>query len=140
MRSFLSYLFFGLLLTLLSRPNSLVDARINTPPSGDSVVPANPAIQIESDSKQNKPRAQRFLLENLPVAETVQGVKSLLEGSSGHRSLGGGVEDARDLIQQQAWARDDEGKILWWIWLIIALCCTCCCLVCCVSSACCLRD
>ena len=80
MKSFLSTLYFGLLLTFLALPNAFVDARINTP-----------------DSERN-------------------------------------------LIQEQAWARDDEGQILWWIWLIIAICGFICCFVCCWSSACCLRD
>merc|ERR1719491_1469014 len=32
----------------------------------------------------------------------------------------------------QAWARDQNGNILWWIWLIIGLCIVgCCCVSCC---------
>ena len=40
----------------------------------------------------------------------------------------------------QEWARDTNGNILWWIWLIIALCIAGCLCVCCCFSVCCLRD
>mmetsp|Transcript_17289 Transcript_17289/g.43131 ORF Transcript_17289/g.43131 Transcript_17289/m.43131 type:complete len:118 (-) Transcript_17289:339-692(-) len=117
MRSFLSTLFFCLLLAISCLPNGIVDARINTP--GDA--------------------------STITVAETVRSVSHLLQGS--HRSLGGGVEvdasfskNSRSLAQTQSWARDDDGNILWWIWLIIGLGCGFFCIVCCCASACCLRD
>jgi len=136
MRSFVSALFFGLLLSLVSLPNGVVDARIRTP------FDAN-AIKVEPNAKD---QPQRSVFENSALLDTVNGVRMLLQGS--HRSLGGGVENSpvsfpkfqRSLVQQQSWARDDEGKILWWIWLIIGLCCGLCCVVCCCASACCLRD
>lgn len=127
MKSFLSTLLFGLLLSLLSLPNVFVDARINSP------FPAD-AIKVESTAKE---QLQRSLIA---TTDTMNGVRALIEGN--HRTLGGGVESyyQRDLIQEQTWARDDEGNILWWIWLIIAICCFICLFVCCWSSACCLRD
>ncbi len=124
MKSFLSALFFGLLLSFLALPNAFVDARINTP------VLAN-AVKVEPIAKE---QPLRSLVENTNV------VRSLVQGS--HRSLGGGVgsDSQRKLIQEQSWARDDEGEILWWIWLIIGVCAFICLFVCCWSSACCLRD
>mmetsp|Transcript_15441 Transcript_15441/g.31985 ORF Transcript_15441/g.31985 Transcript_15441/m.31985 type:complete len:118 (+) Transcript_15441:1671-2024(+) len=117
MRSFLSTLFFCLLLTISCLPNGIVDARINTP--GDA--------------------------STINVADTVISVSHSPQGS--HRSLGGGVKvDAsfpknhRSLAQTQSWARDDDGKILWWIWLTIGLSSALFCIVCCCASACCLRD
>ena len=99
-------LFFGLLLSI----SCLVDARINTPPANANTLDE--------------------------VAEMVQGVRQLFQGS--HRSLGGGVElDAsslknnhRQLAQTQSWARNDDGNLYWWIWLIIGLSCGLCCIIC----------
>jgi len=127
MRSFLSILFFGFLLALVSLQNDVVvDARIHA--SGDAA-----AIPVKRRQQQQRSSS----------------VGNLLQGSSSHRSLGGGAlaSDAtatlptiRNLAQQQSWARDDDGKILWWIWLIIGLSCGFFCFVCCCASACCLRD
>mmetsp|Transcript_81 Transcript_81/g.104 ORF Transcript_81/g.104 Transcript_81/m.104 type:complete len:280 (+) Transcript_81:47-886(+) len=65
--------------------------------------------------------------------------QSLLHGSNSNRSTNRQSSTHRSLYQ--AWARDTNGKILWWIWFIIALCLTgCCCVSCCFLSACCLKD
>lgn len=165
MRSFLSLtmLFFGLLLSL-SLPNGAVDARINSnsnsnrstkiegSPQNAKPVIVKPAIKIGSSSKQQtqsmesatatstRPQRRRSLL----TESVAMGVRHLLSSEHGHRSLGGGVvsdtDSERSLAQQQDWARDDSGNILWWIWLIIGLSCAMCCIVCCCASACCLRD
>jgi hypothetical protein len=135
MRSFLSTFFFGLFLALLSLSNDgVVDARINTP--GDvTAVPMKSPMQIGTEKAHRPQGIESSLLEAPIVAETIRGMGVLLQGR-GHRSLGGG----RSLAQQPSWARDDEGNILWWVWLIIGLSCFMCCLVCCCASACCLRD
>jgi hypothetical protein len=128
MRSFLSILFFGFLLSLLYLQNgAVVDARIHAP---------DEAAAIPVKRQQQRQRSS-LLIE--------WGVGDLLQGSSshGHRSLGGGVSDVlstRNLFQQQSWARDDDGNFLWWIWLIIGLSCALFWFVCCCASACCLRD
>lgn len=121
-RSFLSMLFFGFLLALVSLQNDVVvDARIHA--SGDAAaIPVKRRQQQRSSSMGN-----------------------LLQGSSSQRSLGGGAlaSDAsatlstiRNLTQQQSWARDDDGNILWWIWLIIGLSCCFFCYICCFVSTC----
>jgi hypothetical protein len=134
MRSFLSIISFLLLLSL-SLPNGVfVDARINTP---ESIV-VKPAITIGSNTNVTREQDNQSI-----TAATVRGVRLFFESS--HRSLGGGVNgvsssSGRSLYQQQEWARDDEGKILWWIWLVIALSGALCFFVCCCASACCLQD
>jgi len=136
MRSFFSIISFLLLLSL-SLPNGvLVDARVNHP---ESVV-GKSGITIGSNTKSTREQDNQSI-----AAATARGVRLLFQSS--HRSLGGGVNgvsssssSGRSLYQQQEWARDDEGKILWWIWLIIALCGALCCFVCCCASACCLQD
>ena len=124
MRSFLSMLFFGFLLTLMmSLQNGVVvDARIHA--SGDAA-----AIPVKRQERH----------------ERSPSVGNLLHAGNSHRSLGASDATAtlstiRNLAQQQSWARDDDGKILWWIWLIIGLSCGFFCFVCCCASACCLRD
>ena len=140
MRSYFSTLFFGLLLSLLSLPQHFfVDARINTP------VDTN-AIKTE---RRNTNYGQAQAEAERSLSEIANAFRLLFQNGSSHRSLGGGVNHSaswnkfqrnRNLVQQQSWARNDEGEILWWIWLIIGLSCGLCVIVCCCSSACCLRD
>eukprot|EP00537_Pseudo-nitzschia_pungens_P018474 CAMPEP_0172408064 /NCGR_PEP_ID=MMETSP1061-20121228/75660_1 /TAXON_ID=37318 /ORGANISM="Pseudo-nitzschia pungens, Strain cf. pungens" /LENGTH=230 /DNA_ID=CAMNT_0013144181 /DNA_START=479 /DNA_END=1170 /DNA_ORIENTATION=+ len=47
--------------------------------------------------------------------------------------------NARRRLNQE-WARDENGKILWWIWVVIGASIAMCGLFCCCMSVCCLRD
>ena len=152
MKSFLSIQILCLL--LLSSFNGLVvDARIGNNNNKNAAIPRKPAIKIGSEQQQQQQHDEqhRSLLSNV-VENLKSELPSLIESIhhasfNTHRAFGGGPTSSRDKSSlsssrslEQAWARDNNGDILWWIWLIIALGIALCFCLCCCTSVCCLRD
>lgn len=121
MRSIRSLFLFGIFVLSF---HGAVEARDNN--NAAVHLPANPAKRVP-------PRGggSRFETETLAEATTRGMRRLLLRGANG---------GDRTLAQKQEWARNDDGELLWWIWLIVGLSIALCCFVCCCSSACCLRD
>lgn len=93
--------------------------------SSSSLVSTTP---VSSDAFLQRRRSLGGGPTTTPVATAASSSTPASASTSHHRSL------------YQEWARDTNGNILWWIWLIIALCIAGCLCVCCCFSVCCLRD
>ena len=93
--------------------------------SSFSLVSTTP---VSSDAFLQRRRSLGGGPTTTPVATAASSSTPASASTSHHRSL------------YQEWARDTNGNILWWIWLIIALCIAGCLCVCCCFSVCCLRD
>lgn len=93
--------------------------------SSSSLVSTTP---VSSDAFLQRRRSLGGGPTTTPTAISASSSTPASASTSHHRSL------------YQEWARDTNGNILWWIWLIIALCIAGCLCVCCCFSVCCLRD
>lgn len=154
MKSFFSIQILCLLL-LSSFNGVIVDARIgsNNNKNKNAAIPQKPAIKIGSEQQRQQQHQEqqhddeqheRSLLSNV-VENLKSELPSLIESIhhasfNTHRSFGGGPTSSSSRSLEQAWARDNNGDILWWIWLIIALGIALCFCLCCCTSVCCLRD
>jgi len=114
-------------------------------------VAATGEIKIDQNQNQNQDQQRSLwdVVDNLKYEITQLIIAQQNQNQNqNHRSLGGGISQQHEQQQQQQqrslyqeWARNDEGMLHWWIWLIIALCIAAClCLSCCCFSVCCLRD